>query len=222
MADLAFDTGHTKPLATLVAEAYLALLEPLVYDDGDAENDRGPYLKHLGRSPAGVDALLDGGEDAPPLQEIVAPLPACMVFVAGAKVDEELGGGDQLRWTFEVIIDVVTGYPGQWILGRLDPDQDGDARRDPGCWAIAQHAIEYIANRTLPGLEAISDKPIKIVEQRGVASTPDWTAWRVVTTVNVIHDIKEPDERGAAEVAAVEVAHNVADRGVITRQRRTF
>lgn len=218
MANLAFDTGHSLPLATLVADGYVSLIEPLVYDDGDAENDRGPYIKNLGRSPAGVDALLAADEDEPQLQEVCAPLPACMVFVNRVTVLEQ---NDIVHWEFEVFIDVLSGYAGQWIVGRLDPDQDGDARRDPGCYALAQHVVEQIADRTLPGLDGVSE-PVKIIEQRGIAATADWSAWRIATTVRIEHIVKQPDERDAEEVAAIEVAHNVADRGVITRQRRTF
>lgn len=215
MADLAFDTGHTKPLDTLVAEGFMTLISPLVYDDGDEENTRGPYLKTLGQAPAGVDAILE--MDGCPMQELCGPLPAAMVVIHKA-ASEDIGD-NLLRWNYEVHVDVVTGYPGQWILGRLDPDQDGDARQDPGIRASVQHIVEQLHNRSLPGLDNESGA-IKISQRRLVAAVPEWTAWRITATVTIEHYIAESDERDAEELASIEVSHNVDDGGIVTRQRR--
>lgn len=211
---LLFDTGDAAPLATLVGRGVVELLQPLLYDEGDPGSGRGPYLRSVRQAPADPNV----GELADALTDLLGPLPCAVVVVGDGEA--RVTHPTHIVWRMDIRVHCVSGYPGSWVEGRLDPMADDD-RHDPGVRAIWQHVIEQIHWRaietTTPGTGVI--KPAKILHG---GTTAQYAWWVVAATVDVQQTVRLPGARGAPPVAAIDAHHNVNGGGIVVTQRGLF
>ncbi len=219
-----FDNGLDRPIATLIAEGIIELLEPLRYDDGDladVETGRGPYLGTLVQFPADppyadfadrIVELLGGGS-----------LPACAVVIGDAVVEKS--EPNRLVWVYDFRVHCISGYPGEWVFGRLDPSDDPDVaddeRRDPGVRAIMQHVVEQLSYRAISTITP-NPETIRITAARLGMITEAWSSGVVLGQVRAQQSIALPDQRNPETVVHVQADHDIESAGVIASQRRFF
>ena len=167
-----FDHGDV-PLATLIGEAYLALLRPLHVDCPEPLPGRVPYvrtLRQLESRPRAADIEERGFE-------LTQSMPALAVYVAGRRVERR--SSHALDWRQEVDIDCFCDTMASGREVRQD--------RERGMRALTDHVVEHLHLRIPAG--PFEAEGIEVESCEPVITTPrvDW--WRVRTVLPVRQDI---------------------------------
>ena len=85
----AFDDGGSVAVDTRIQNGILALLAPLVYQEGDPATARGPYLRTLEAIPQQPDQEFMEAQRA----EHMRRMPGVLVYVGGARRIHEVVSG---------------------------------------------------------------------------------------------------------------------------------
>jgi hypothetical protein len=209
-----FDDGGTVAADTRIQQGVIALLQPLLYQDGDAATARGPYLRTLEAIPQMPD--LDFMEAQ--RTEFMRRMPGVLVYVGGG--ERVPGAAGLVSWyRRHVLLVVFSGVAGDVVDGRLDETAKDvvDTRDDPGVRVARQHVCELLDHKFLPIDGVISE--FRVDDFMHLETTSDWSSWGIRGSLTMEETACASDTRAAAPLDAIRTLHDVNDKGVVAQQK---
>lgn len=205
-----YDTGLAGPVRTLIREAIIGLLEPLL-------REQGGFALGVDSMPCLIPKHVDDSYEVELLEDILnARSPAYLVAVGDMKAKAAGSGGD--TGTYEIEVYAVTKHMRHLVLGRLSSDAAaiGNDALDPGIEVMIELARMYLNGQRLGPPPKAGDPPslAKIASQlalegeRHIVTHRELTIWAIGFSVDV--SLESEFHRGATEfITSVLISHHV-------------
>jgi hypothetical protein len=174
-----FDTGLAKPMRTLIRDALVAQLAPLLKSATPAK-----YLRAI----TTIARPYRGQGDEEGLGMIANALlgRAPAVAIALGRLPTERAGSlpTEMKGDLDVVLYVVSEHGRDLEEGRLygDAIATGDDTADPGIWTMLEHVRERVAGQSL-GIAGV-DEPIHDLEDEALTAA-NATVWEQRYTIGV-------------------------------------
>lgn len=194
-----FDTGLAKPQRTLIREAIIAKLAPLLTTANPAR-----YVAAIKPLPRALRGEGDGDGFAMLKYEVAGKAPCILVAVGRKRYDSSVNPLEA-RGELEVAIYLVSSHARGIVSGRLaiDAVATADLTKDPGIEVMLEHVEELLLGQPL-GIAGVD--MLRPTDEDEVVTFEDFTAWELRFVV-AVERVINPNRDETELVTSIEGKH---------------